>query len=60
MCLISFEIPHPIRLMSKLGYTPGRAAAKQYDEHNEVRLLSSELWNIAYYNLDIQKVTAKR
>ncbi|MBU5857116.1 hypothetical protein JVV04_20485, partial [Vibrio cholerae O1] len=31
------------------------AAAKQYDEHNEVRLLSSELWNIAYYNLDIQK-----
>ncbi|TQP11366.1 dermonecrotic toxin domain-containing protein [Vibrio cholerae] len=35
-------------------YTQG-AAAKQYDEHNEVRLLSSELWNIAYYNLDIQK-----
>ncbi len=35
-------------------YTQG-ADAKPYDEHNEVRLLSSELWNIAYDNLDIQK-----
>lgn len=35
-------------------YTQG-ATSQHYDERNEVRLLSSELWNIAYYDLDIQK-----
>lgn len=35
-------------------YTQG-ATAQEFDERNEVRLLSSELWNIAYYDLDIQK-----
>ncbi|MCS0351555.1 cytotoxic necrotizing factor [Vibrio ordalii] len=34
-------------------YTQG-AGHSRYDEHNEVRLLSSALWDIAYYNLDIQ------
>ncbi|EGR3966716.1 dermonecrotic toxin domain-containing protein [Vibrio cholerae] len=35
-------------------YTQG-ATSQHYDERNEVRLLSSDLWNIAYYDLDIQK-----
>ncbi|MEY4474423.1 MAG: hypothetical protein RL248_190 [Pseudomonadota bacterium] len=34
-------------------YTEG-FGAKAYDEHNEVRLLSSTLWDIAYKELDIQ------
>jgi hypothetical protein len=34
-------------------YTKG-AGASQYNEHNEVRLLSSKLWDIDYYDLDIQ------
>ncbi|WP_227739123.1 dermonecrotic toxin domain-containing protein [Vibrio azureus] len=35
-------------------YTQG-AKAKYFDERNETRLLSSDLWDIAYYQLDIQK-----
>lgn len=35
-------------------YTQG-ANGTHFDERNEVRLLSSALWNIAYYDLDVQK-----
>ena len=31
------------------------ATGRYFNEHNEVRLLSSKLWDIAYYELDIQK-----
>nr|AWP45082.1 putative cytotoxic necrotizing factor [Shewanella baltica] len=45
--------PNTIDLYTGI-YTQG-ADGTRFNERNEVRLLSSALWNIAYYDLDVQK-----